>query len=278
MTVRTQSATGQLRLIKTSDLGDACELSTAAGWNQTLEDWRMLLDISPHGCFGIEVDGTLVATTTVVNYQKQLAWIGMVLTKPEYRHRGFARRLFACAIEYADSLGIKTIKLDATEQGQPLYEEFGFQPEQPVERWSRTGGPCAFSAAVELVLNDSLLDLDRNAFVADRTLLLRMLSARSIVYECSNGFLFTRRGRSTNYIGPCVASDVHAARRMIAEVIDKTSGSSWSWDLLSQNKEAVVLAEEFGFSPRRHLRRMTRGKPLRGNDHLIYAIPGFELG
>src|SRR6185437_4690945 len=113
MMFKTQIAAEKLRLMRTSDLADAYELSTAAERNQTLEDWRTLLDISPHGCFGIEIDGALVATTTVVCYEKQLAWIGMVLTQKEYRGRGFARSLLARALEYADSLQIKTVKLDA---------------------------------------------------------------------------------------------------------------------------------------------------------------------
>ncbi|HKW18454.1 MAG TPA: GNAT family N-acetyltransferase [Terriglobales bacterium] len=278
MTVRTQSTAGQLRLIKTSDLADAYELSTAAGWNQALDDWRMLLDISPRGCFGIEVDGTLVATTTVVNYQKELAWIGMVLTKPEYRHRGFARRLLACALEYADSTGVETIKLDATEQGKPLYEKFGFRAEQPVERWSRPGSPQSSSAKPATGLDATLLGLDREAYVADRASLLQTLTAKSTVYQDSGGFLFTRTGRTTRYLGPCVTSDYETACRLIVEASDKAHDVSWSWDLLPENKEAVALAKEFGFSPQRYLTRMTRGKPLRGNERMIYAIAGFELG
>ncbi len=278
MTVKTQIATDKLRLIRTSDLVDAFQLSAAAGWNQTLEDWRMLLDISPQGCFGIEVDGKLVATTTVVRYEKQLAWIGMVLTKTEYRGRGFARRLLAYALEYVDSLQIKTLKLDATEQGKPLYERFGFHAEQPIERWSRPGDASTISSATDSGLKSSLLDLDREAFAADRGPLLKTLSGRGAAYQASTGFLFTRPGRVTAYLGPCVASDSEAARSLIAEALSETQDASWSWDLLPENKNAVTLAEEFGFSPQRYLTRMARGKPLRGNERMIYAIAGFELG
>src|ERR1041385_3750322 len=93
MTFMTQMSVGQLRLMTASDIEDASGLSPAAGWNQSDNDWRRLLECAPRGCFGIEVEGNLVASTTAVCYQRDLAWIGMVLTHPEYRGRGFAGRL-----------------------------------------------------------------------------------------------------------------------------------------------------------------------------------------
>src|SRR5437762_7941737 len=134
-----QISTEQQRLLRPDDLAEAVELSSAAGWNQTAEDWTMLLNLAPGGCFGLEADSRLVSTTTLLCYQRQLAWIGMVLTRAEYRGRGFARRLLASALERVDSLGIETIKLDATDQGRPVYESLGFKAEQPIERWWRKG-------------------------------------------------------------------------------------------------------------------------------------------
>src|SRR5437879_1537625 len=131
-------STEQLRLMTTDDLAAATEISTAGGGNQTLEDWQMLMALEPHSCLAIEADGQLVSTTTLLCYSQRLAWIGMVLTRANYRGRGFARRLLAAALERVDSLGVETVKLDATEQGRPLYETVGFQAEQAVERWSRT--------------------------------------------------------------------------------------------------------------------------------------------
>src|SRR3954452_24799436 len=132
-------STPQVRALQPRDLTTAVALSTVAGWNQTVDDWRMLLDLAPDGCFGIEAAAQLVSTTTLVCYGKNLGWIGMVLTRPEYRGRGHARKLVAHALHYADAMGIETVKLDATEQGQQLYESLGFREEQKIERWSRPG-------------------------------------------------------------------------------------------------------------------------------------------
>jgi acetyltransferase (GNAT) family protein len=78
-----------------ADLSSAMELSHLAGWNQTIDDWQTLLWLDPEGCFGIEVDDRIVATTTLLCYERRLAWIGMLLTMPDYRRMGFAlwRRL-----------------------------------------------------------------------------------------------------------------------------------------------------------------------------------------
>ena len=130
-------ASAILRLLNVSDIPAAVQLSAEAGWNQTGEDWRTLIVLAPEGCLAIEVDGELAATTTLLCYGRRLAWIGMVLTKLQHRGRGFARRLLTQALAQADQMGIETVKLDATDQGKPIYEKLGFRSEQAVERWSR---------------------------------------------------------------------------------------------------------------------------------------------
>jgi predicted GNAT family N-acyltransferase len=111
-----------MRLLRQQDIVVAAQLSAEAGWNQTPDDWRMLLQLNPENCFGIDADGQLVSTATLTCYGVQLAWIGMVLTSRNYRRRGFARSLLLRAIQRADELGVESLKLDATDQGQPLYE------------------------------------------------------------------------------------------------------------------------------------------------------------
>src|SRR3954453_19720695 len=125
----------EVRTLGPADLADALELSRLAGWNQTEADWRRVLALSPDACWGFEEGGRIIATATLVRYDCHCAWVGMVLTHPDWRGRGFARRLVAQVLAIARNLGIASIKLDATSQGQPLYESFGFTPEQGVERW-----------------------------------------------------------------------------------------------------------------------------------------------
>jgi len=268
----------RLRSMMASDVPAALELSIAAGWNQNAQDWRMLTELEPQGCFGIEVDGQLVSATTIVCYGKRLAWIGMVLTKPEYRGRGFARALVTHAIQYSDSLGIETIKLDATDQGQQLYASLGFHPEQSVERWTRPGRFEQSLTQNGLQLTERLFLLDAEAFGADRSMMLKKLAARSFFYSGATSYALARTGRTTAYFGPCVASDAAEARRAITQCLNASPEGTWSWDLLPENREAAALASSLGFTRQRVLTRMIRGKPVSTRNDMVYAIAGFELG
>ena len=104
-------------------------------------DWERMITLEPLGCFGIEQEHRIVATTTLLTYDRDLAWVGMVLTHADYQRRGYARQLVTAALELAGARGIRSVKLDATDQGRPLYASLGFEDEQPIERWMRHPSP-----------------------------------------------------------------------------------------------------------------------------------------
>lgn len=253
-------------------------LKDAAGWNQTAEDWRRLIELAPGGCFGIELDGVLVSTTTAVCYGTDLAWIGMVLTSKEYRGRGFARTLMRHALDYIESRGIGCVKLDATDMGRPLYEQLGFVTESPIERWWRAPAPVEAAAAVPC--GDIDRALDRLAFGADRWRLVQRLAQVESACE-HDGFAMLRPGSDATYFGPCVASSPHTARELLELFLRAHSGEPIYWDVLPDNTAALELAARYGFSPGRRLARMAYGRDrdrFSCRNDLVYAIAGFEFG
>src|SRR6185437_722142 len=127
----------EIRLLFESDVPAAMRLKEAAGWNQTEDDWHRLLALAPDACFGIDCEGVLAATMTAISYAGELAWVGMVLTAPEFRKRGFARALMSHALDDLRRRGISWVKLDATEMGAGIYSDFDFRFECRVERWQR---------------------------------------------------------------------------------------------------------------------------------------------
>src|ERR1035438_7951080 len=168
-----EERTPMIAVLEKCDIDPAVQLSTSAGWNQTASDWRMLMQLSPDGCFGIHGDGNLVATATLMCYDRRLGWIGMVLTHADYRRRGLARALLEHVVEHADALRIESLKLDATDQGQPLYESLGFRMEQVVERWWRRGDSEAPRPHDREQLAGPSAGMDLEAFGVDRSRLLQ---------------------------------------------------------------------------------------------------------
>ena len=265
-----------LRSLKVEDIPAAFWLSAQAGWNQTEEDWRTLLDLAPETCFGIEVGGELASTTTMICYGRRLGWIGMVLTKSDFKRRGFARKLLQHTLNVADQMGMETLKLDATDQGRPLYIQYGFRGEHPIERWFRSGGENGQLSSARRS-SSSWREHDPKYFGADRLPLFERLVQRNSLLVQNRAYLFARPGRLCAYLGPCLGDNPEDARNLIYTCVQETVGN-WFWDLFPENHDAVAIARDLGFTPQRHLLRMGRGKELTQNIDATYAIAGFELG
>jgi len=246
----------QLRQLALSDLPDLMALSISVGWNQVEDDWRRLLMLEPEGCFGIEEGGRVCASATALTYGRELAWIGMVLTLPDSRGRGFATRLLKHCLEYCGTRGVKCIKLDATDLGRPVYEKLGFVEEYIVERWKGT------LAAAEKQKFEHDPALDREAFGADRSALLASVG-------------MCRPGRVASFVGPIVTRTSAEARERVVHC--GLEGTVF-WDLPHSNPAALELARSLGFAQARRLWRMRRGAPISERPEYVYALAGFEFG
>lgn len=271
-----------IRQMRSSDLPDAMRLVRESGWNQLPSDWERLLSMEPAGCLALECDGRLAATATVICYGKDLAWIGMVLTAIEFRRRGFARRLLHQILEYARQQGISAVKLDATDQGAELYRDCGFIDECEVQRWRRIPDPA--EAGREETEDLTYLPdpaYDKVRFGTDRGALLAQLAELGAVGLPGEGYAMSRPGSVAAYFGPCVASSPKSAAKFLKHFLARQPNEPFFWDLLPDNKQAVEVAQEFGFALNRRLVRMVwkHGHVAKAPAHPdIFAIAGFELG
>ncbi|HWQ57152.1 MAG TPA: GNAT family N-acetyltransferase [Bryobacteraceae bacterium] len=269
-----------VRVITIDDLPAVMRLKEAAGWNQTEQDWRNVMRLEPEGCLGVECGGQIVATATAVCFGKDLAWIGMVLTDPAWRGKGFARCLMREALAFIAARGVGRVKLDATDMGKPLYCSLGFEDETTVERLGRAPGPCEgpdFPALGEIPYA-----LDREAFGADRAKLLELLAPLESACGPDGGYAMGRSGAKAAYFGPCVSRSRDEARQLLRWFLARHAGETVYWDVLGGNPDALELAVEFGFEPLRKLSRQSLGGPAAPpfvhNDRLVFGIAGFEFG
>ena len=283
-----------LRTMTKLDIPSGMRLKEIAGWNQTVQDWGRFLAASPGGCFVAELDGKVCGTATTISYEERFAWVGMVLVDPEFRGRGLGATLLARAIEHLDASKVSTIKLDATPLGKPLYEKLGFMSEYEIERWTlRTSSASSTkthrSRPPGLLSPDSLdsiFELDRDIFGADRSSLLESLHQEvpDFTFAIRNadiveGYGFGRRGCYADHLGPWMATDAQVARQLLEAFLESCGRDTVVVDCLRSNTMARSLLQSFGFTYSRPLTRMYRGANLHpGRVERLCAILGPEFG
>lgn len=277
----------EIRLLFECDIPAAMQLKQAAGWNQTEEDWRRLLALEPNGCFAAVKDGRLAGTTTTTTYGNDLAWIGMVLVDPKQRRQGIATRLMNVALDYLKGK-VATVKLDATAQGKPVYEKFGFQVESLVERWS--GIAKARNAETPKTLDQDavhdLLALDRVAFNADRSKLIKKLIRDACVPPVFlraadgtlNGYALARRGANADYVGPVVAKDPEHIDSLLDQVLSQLTGRRVCIDFNTECGREMSVLSDRGLVKERELVRMSDSARAENTSPLVIAIAGPEIG
>jgi GNAT superfamily N-acetyltransferase len=292
--VKSMPQTGriEIRLLGQSDLPAAMQLKELARWNQTESDWRRLLQLEPSGCFGAFLDGSLVGTTTTTTYDRELAWIGMVLVSPENRRCGIATQLVKTALEYLSGK-VRTVKLDATREGQTVYEGLGFEVESLIERYVGVAPvPVVYSSNVvgdtklDFKTSGEMVELDRFVFGADRSRLIKILIDNACVAPVLqraadgrlSGYGLARRGTSADYVGPVIVTEAETAAPLLDRLLGQLPDQQIYVDLNSSFKTGERVLKDRGFKKQRNLIRMSRGTKSTPTSPFVFAIAGPEIG
>lgn len=281
--------------LETRPLGErdseaGCALSSAAGWNQTVQDWRQMIVTGE--AFGQFAGGRLVASTVVLPYEQRLAWIAMVLTSEAYRGRGLATSNLRRAVEACQKRGWAA-GLDATPVGREVYEPLGFRPVFGLHRFTldRLNRPpprrrdLAIRPLVTVVEMDAVAALDARVCGVERRTLLgylrRRLPERALVAEARGalaGFVFARPGRTTLHLGPLAAGGPEAARTLLVQALSGVAGNA-SIDVPDHQVAFIETLEQLGFSRQRPFARMILSDgPEPGEPDRCFAIAGPEFG
>jgi predicted N-acetyltransferase YhbS len=279
--------------MRESDLPAADGLRRLIGWNQTPEKWRRLFDFEPEGCFVAVQDTTVIGTVTTITYSQALSWIGMMLVHPEYRRQGIARRLMSRALEHLKDRGVRTVRLDATPAGAPVYEKLGFVPEWALTRWQRPAqvqaevGQASMEDARRLEEADwpAVDALDTAAFGATRLRLIRSLvhGGRSAAVWPARGEVLgwgaLQPGAEADYLGPMASANSACLRPLARALLPHAGNRPIFWDIPDFNEPARIMAESLGFTAVRLLTRMRLGPDLaRGNPQAQFGIADPAVG
>ncbi len=265
------------------DVSSGLALSEEAGWNQTFEDWSLLIRLG-RAFAVLGPDRRPVATALALPYPPDFGWISMVLVHGPFRRRGLATRLLDRTISELRQRGLIPV-LDATLTGQPVYERIGFRPIDSLTRWRGEGGGSPARATLAPLLAGELGEvagLDRAAFGADRSAVLADLLGRpgavSRRAPGANGFLLSRPGRTATHIGPVVARAAGTAVALLEAALAALSGPVLI-DVPDRQAAVAGLLARRGFRAERCFTRMALGRDTGfGNPALVRAVAGPELG
>jgi GNAT superfamily N-acetyltransferase len=284
-----------LRPLTEADVPRAAALSAAVGWNQTAADWAVFLGQGEAQGLDDGVAETLAGSAAVLPFGEELAWISMVVVRPDRRRQGLATALMRWAMERLSTA--RCAALDATPAGREVYRRLGFSEFWGFARWALPAAlPVPEEAPRLRPLEEAdwpaLLALDARGFGADRAALLRHLARRlpaaALLAEAPGtgrplGFALARDGLRAPQIGPVVAETPEAAAALVAAALAALppAPADAPRAVLDLADHAVALAAHLsrhGASLQRPFTRMARGAPPPGDATLLSAMAGPEFG
>lgn len=261
----------------------ALALSAEAGWNQTADDWRMM--IARGHATGIEDEcGKLIASALALPYDSDVAWISMVLVTADWQRKGIAKRLVAERLGHLMQDNY-TAFLDATPAGAEVYRRLGFETVRRMTRWQRrlpeTGARRQTFTIAPAQLSD-IVALDRRAMGANRRFILEDMHKRDGAIALSapggRGFVLSRRGRLATQIGPVTAEAPRIAMDLLDAMLVRAPAPVFI-DAFDDQEEFSSRLAQNGFVVQRTFERMVKGPRREAGDRsLSFAAAGPELG
>lgn len=274
-----------LRAMTSADVDAATELSREQAWPHREEDWALFLSLGE----GIvaECAGHVVGTVMAWRLGQDHATIGMVIVSPAMQGRGLGRQLMERMIA---QLGERTIMLNATDEGLPLYRKLGFVETGTVYQHQAVAQPMPLA---ELrrgervrptgAADDMLGELYSRASGTDRRALLEALGeqASTVVLtrdHVPQGFAQFRRFGRGWLVGPVVAPDAAGAKALILHWLSTGTGSFCRLDVTADSGLSGWL-DSIGMPCVGRVKSMVRGTaPAVAADLAVQALAAQALG
>jgi GNAT superfamily N-acetyltransferase len=281
-----------VRPMNLADIKIAMKLSMAEGWNQTEKDWLLFLQSPGNESFVAVIDDRVVGTTTAINYEGEVAWIGMVLVDKNHRGLGISRSLLEHIMKKLEP--VRSVKLDATPAGRQVYRKLGFTDEYTILRMINSPAEIPVAEAGNRNLPGPLLPehlpaiiaLDKSTFGTSRAQLFNYLlnkhPGRSWVIKDNDlitGFVLGRTGDRYDHVGPLIAPGDQDAKNLLSKALAGLTQRPVIVDVLETRHQLVGWLESIGFVQQRTFTRMyIKENAGAGQNSRLYLIAGPEFG
>lgn len=221
-----------LRAMTVADREAGFALTQQLGWAHRREDWEQLIALGD----GVvaEEQGNYLGGAIGWRWGAHAATIGLVIVDRSARGRGIGQQLMRALLEKYPGC---SVRLHATDMGQPLYEKLGFTPCGRI--WQHQTPALKIAPPVALPPGLSLraatpqdsaalnaLDYQANGMQRDR--LMHLLLGQAVVLEDAahrlQGFASLRRFGHGFTLGPVIARDLAGAKALMAQSLQDLQG------------------------------------------------------
>jgi GNAT superfamily N-acetyltransferase len=274
------------RKLARRDLAAAHRLSLEVGWPHRIEDWDFVQRL---GAGHVATDeGAVVGTVLTWKHDARNASLGMMIVDPLMQGRGIGKRLMRLALR---DLAGRSVVLNGTAEGVPLYQKLGFKgfdeveqhqgiarqvPVVPLGRGERLRPVGASDAAAVAALATRASGFSRTRVV--RRLLetgkgIALASGNDIV-----GFAILRRFGRGLAIGPVVAPDATRAKALVSHWVAMQPGKFLRIDATVSGGLGPWL-DAIGLANVGNVVTMVKGRRPKGDeDARVFAIVSQSLG
>ena len=275
-----------LRVMTPDEAPAVLTLLAKIGWNHPLEQVRQNIIWGGEGSFCLAFDERIVGTAIALKYSERLAWVGLVVSDPEYQRRGFARRLMNHVMQYLSD--VDSVMLDASVLGFPLYDKMSFQSLYKINVYAGTPQRFASSATIRPMKAEDLptvIDMDCVIMGLPRPQVLNWL------FEAGNAYVATDSGKITGYTFTRTQADAlrlvawNAQEAATAETLFQFGSTKAAEDGFSlhisipePNAAAREIAQRHNLTFDRYVTRMVYGKQPPGHMGEQYGIIAFMTG
>jgi len=249
----------RIMTMRSNDIPFAVHLTNREDWGIPQRDFQRILKLDSKGSF-IAAEGTKrIGLTTSTSYGKEVAWIGNVVVQGRHRGKHVGQSLVTHAVNYLHKKHVKHVALYCFDENVEFYKKLGFRKGFAFGRLRREAKQVERKThpiiSHESLGPSAILALDRKAFGADRSRLIRELlrskvaSVVSVAHRDSRAYLLSKHYEDMCELGPWVSDHVglEELNSMLHESLVGVRGKAAEVSAPLQNARILRLLNRLDF-------------------------------
>jgi GNAT superfamily N-acetyltransferase len=242
--------------MKRTDFRSILGLTDAENWGFGPRDLKRMKTLQPDGCLVATDDDEPVGFTIAISYGRNLGWIGNVVVGRGHRGAGIGSALVQYAVRYLLQRRVKRIGLLSYPENEGMYKRLGFETTNVFTTLSLQSGEHKSARATERIPFCKILRLDKRAFGADRSRLLRQLYRefpKSWVWisdhDRVSGYSLVTQYQDSSEVGPlvCEQMDEECVGTLLRSSIARTEKWPLNVSVPVSSPRVTETAESLGF-------------------------------